>query len=144
LFNRPNPFIIAGDFNTHHSLWKSNSTDNTAGKSIYSSILEHPDAAILIPLNIANIIDPASGRESTINLINASSQFALNSTTTQGPYTDSDHLPIITTFNVSPVRLTIKSPSRIFDKSKWPQWNAALDNLLITSSYLELQDPAQL
>jgi hypothetical protein len=108
LFNRPNPFIIAGDFNAHHSLWESNSTVNTAGKSIHSAILEHPDAAILTPLNIGTRIDPASGKESTIDLIFASSQFALNSTTSQGPYTGSDHLPIITIINASPVRLSNK------------------------------------
>ena len=142
LFNRPNPFLIAGDFNAHHSLWESNSNENTAGKSIHSAILEHPDAAILTPLNIGTRIDPASGKESTIDLIFASSQFALNSTTLQGPYTNSDHLPIITIINASPVRLSNKLPAWIFDKSKWPQWNAALDNLLKLPTYLELQDPA--
>lgn len=115
LFNRPNPFIITGDFNAHHSLWESHFIENTTGKSIYSFILEHPDAAILTSTNIGTRIDPASGRESTIDLIIASSQFALNSTTTQGPYTGSDHLPMITTLNASPVLQTNKSPTWIFD-----------------------------
>jgi hypothetical protein len=144
LFNRPNPFIIAGDFNAHHSIWDSNSSENTTGKSIHSSILDHSDAAILNPINIGTRVDPASGREPTIDLIITSSRFSLNSVTTQGPYTGSNHLPIITTLNASPIRLTNKLPSWIFDKSKWPQWNAEFDNLFIASSYLEHQDPAQL
>jgi hypothetical protein len=36
--NRPNSFIIAGDFNAHHSAWESNSNVNTAGNSIYFNI----------------------------------------------------------------------------------------------------------
>jgi hypothetical protein len=141
LLNRPNPFIIAGDFNAHHSLWESNSIENTAGKSIYLSILEHPDATILTPKNIGTRINPATGKVSTIDLIIASSYFGLNSTITQGPYSGSDHLPIITTLNSKPVRQSTKPPSWIFDKSKWLLWNSTLGNLLIASSFPELQDP---
>ena len=142
LLNRPNPFIIAGDFNAHHSLWESNSIENTAAKSIYLSIHEHPDATILTPKNIGTRINPATGKVSTIDLIIASSYFGLNSTITQGPYSGSDHLPIITTLNSKPVRQSTKPPSWIFDKSKWPLWNSTLGNLLIASSFPELQDPA--
>jgi hypothetical protein len=61
LLKRHNPFIIAGDFNDHHSLWESNLMENTAGKAIYSFVLEHPDAAILTPKNVGTRINPVTG-----------------------------------------------------------------------------------
>jgi hypothetical protein len=56
------PFIVAGDFNAHHSLWESNSTENLAGKSIFAAITDHPDATIITPKDLGTRINPSSGR----------------------------------------------------------------------------------
>ncbi|KZS19750.1 Uncharacterized protein APZ42_013723 [Daphnia magna] len=91
--------------------------------------------------NAATQIDPGSGKPSPIDLIIASSQFALNSTINLGPYSGSDHLPIITTLNAHPTRLINKLSSRIFDKSKWPQWKSDLDCLLTANSFRDPHTP---
>jgi hypothetical protein len=49
LISRPNPFILAGDFNAHHQLWKSSRTVNIAGRSISNAILVNPDASFITP-----------------------------------------------------------------------------------------------
>jgi hypothetical protein len=141
LISRPNPFILAGDFNAHHQLWKSSPTVNIAGRSIYNAIIDHPDASLITPLNLGTRIDPSSGKPSTIDLFITSSQFVLNSNISLGPFCGSDDLPIFTTPNADPIRLSSKPPSWIFLKVKWPKWNADLKNCLTSSSFHELSDP---
>jgi hypothetical protein len=114
----PIPFIIAGDLNAHNSLWESNSTDNTAGKSICSVITDHPDATIITPKDLGTRINPSSGKSSTIDLIISSSRFALNAITSIGPFSGSDHFPIITTLNADPNRSPNRPPTWVFEKSK--------------------------
>ncbi|KZS09725.1 Uncharacterized protein APZ42_025983, partial [Daphnia magna] len=83
-------------------------------------------------------IDPGSDKSSTIDLIIASTQFALNSNITLGPYSGSDHLPIITTLNAHPTRLINNPSSWIFEKSKRPQWNSELYCFLTAKSFRNL------
>nr|CAH0103241.1 unnamed protein product [Daphnia galeata] len=75
--------------------------DNTADKAITAALTDHPDASLITPKDLGTRIDPCSGHRSTIDLIITSTSLALNATTFLGPYTGSDHLPIITTLNAN-------------------------------------------
>jgi len=118
LLNCPSPVIVTGDLNAHHSLWESNSADNTAGKAITAVLTDHPDASLITPKDLCTRINPCSDHRSTIDLIITSTSLALNATIFLGPYTGSDHLPIITTLNANPTRLHNKPPSWIFNVNK--------------------------
>ncbi|KZS12014.1 Uncharacterized protein APZ42_023101 [Daphnia magna] len=82
-------------------------------------------------------------KPSTIDLIITSSVFALNANISIGPYTGSDHLPISTTLNAEPTRLSHKPPSWIFNKPNWPHWNTELEVYLNSKSFKELTRPEQ-
>jgi hypothetical protein len=138
------PFIVAGDFNAHHSLWESNSTENLAGKSIFAAITDHPDATIITPKDLGTRIKPSSGKSSTIDLFISSSCLALNASTSLCPFSGSDHLPIITTLNADPIRSASKSPSWILPRAKWPSWNADLTHHLAATSFKDQTVPNQI
>jgi hypothetical protein len=117
LFTSPNPLIIAGDFNVHNTLWESNVSANHARQSIHDLLVDHPDATILTPKDLGIRFDPGTGKVSTIHLLITSLLYALNSTIKEGPSTGSDHLPIISTIDANPVRLSKSFPSWIFPKN---------------------------
>ncbi|EFX63481.1 hypothetical protein DAPPUDRAFT_268353 [Daphnia pulex] len=52
IFNRPNPVVIGGDFNGHHGMWESNAPANTAGKTIFETILNSQDICLITPTDL--------------------------------------------------------------------------------------------
>ncbi|KAK4013605.1 hypothetical protein OUZ56_026158 [Daphnia magna] len=117
--------------------------EKLSGKSIYSILTDHPDATLITPLDLGTKINPSSRKPSTIDLIITSPVFALNANISIGPYTGSDHLPISTTLNAEPTRLSHKPPSWIFNKPNWPHWNTELEVYLNSKSFKELTRPEQ-
>lgn len=88
----------------------------------------------------------SSVMSSTIDLIISSSSIPQpssipNAYTSLGPFSGSDHLPIIATLNTDPIRSTSKPPSWILPKAKWPSWNGDLTQLLVSISFKCLTAP---
>ena len=138
------PFILAGDLTAHHSLWESNAPENLAGKAIATTLIDSPEVSLITPKDLGTRINPSSGHRSTIDLIFSSPALSLNSSTILGPYLGSDHLPIFTTINANPTRLSYKQPSWILNQHKWPQWNMTLEQNLTAQSHSNIMDPSSL
>jgi ribonuclease HI/exonuclease III len=141
IFNRPNPVVIGGDFNGHHDVWESNATANTAGKTIFETILNSQDICLITPTDLGTRIDPASGKISTIDLTMTSSELASSATISIGPSLGSDHLPIILTLNTTPARISRQPPKWIINENKWGDWNHLIDTALIELKFSEIQNP---
>ncbi|EFX65982.1 hypothetical protein DAPPUDRAFT_116802 [Daphnia pulex] len=83
----------------------------------------------------------SSVMSSTIDLIISSSSIALNAYTSLGPFSGSDHFPIIATLNTDPIRSSSKPPSWILPKAKWASLNGDLTQLLVSISFKCLTAP---
>lgn len=135
LFSRPNPFIIGGDFNAHHSYWESNAVLNRGGNEIWNTLCEVDNALLVTPRDLGTRIDPSSGKTSTIDLLFASPTIAFDLKVSLGPNIGSDHRPVRSTFN-EPAIPHYNRPTRwLLDKERWPIWNNKPTELLIGSNF---------
>ncbi len=139
---RPNNYIIVGDFNAHHHLWESSCTINKAGKAVADTLQNQPDACLVTPSDLGTRFNPSTVKLSTIDLAIASSRLAMGASSSVGPFMGSDHLPVVTIFNASPIRSPTLTPSWKFDEKKWGLWNSDLSNHLDKKSFTSISDPA--
>lgn len=95
LFSRQSPFIVGGDFNSHHDMWESQANPNREGLSIWTTLMNSTDVALLTPPDFGTRIDPSTGKPSTIDLTFSSSAISIRAELTLGVVTPlgSDHLP---------------------------------------------------
>ncbi len=140
LLDRNHQFIVGGDLNGHHSFWSSTTRPNRSGKSIYSALLEIPDANLITPKNMATYINPGTGCESTIDLTFMSSTVSADSTIQTGPYMGSDHLPIIVTTILTPKDVHTGTPRWVFS-DKWPEWNKHIEKTLTNANFSSITAP---
>lgn len=117
--SRSQPFIIGGDFNSHHHMWESNTIPNTGGNSIWKTLMELPDIALLTPKDLCTRIDPSTNKQSTIDLTFTSAMLSLNTTVSSGHCMGSEHLPILTTFDERTLPNTNRPQRWIFNEEKW-------------------------
>lgn len=106
LIDRDNHFMIGGDFNAHHESWSRQTNPNKSGKSIYSALLQSPQATLITPHSLGTYINPSTCKTSTIDLMITTADVASDASISLGPYLGSDHLPVITIST----RLTPKDP----------------------------------
>ncbi|EFX71955.1 hypothetical protein DAPPUDRAFT_111204 [Daphnia pulex] len=135
------PYVVGGDFNGHHSLWEPNSIEKKAGKSIHEALIKHPNACLITTLNLGTRIDPASGKDSTIDLTITSPTIAVSTTFTPGPYMGSDHLPLIITLNARETRLINRPVSWKLNEDNWTQWNLHIEENLRQRNFINITDP---
>ncbi|KAI9559454.1 hypothetical protein GHT06_013444 [Daphnia sinensis] len=93
LIDRDNHFLIGGDFNAHHESWSRQTTPNKSGKSIYSALLQSPQATLITPHSLGTYINPSTSKTSTIDLMITTADIACDASISLGPYLGSDHLP---------------------------------------------------
>ena len=141
LFNRDNLFVVAGDFNGHHSLWEDGCTINRAGRAVADALLTNHDACLITPVDLGTRVNPSSGKASTIDLTLSSSRLALGTTASLGPFMGSDHLPVLFTLDATPTRSTSRAPAWILDDKKWGPWNSDLSKALNDLSFSSISDP---
>ncbi|XP_025413600.1 uncharacterized protein LOC112685808 [Sipha flava] len=120
----PSPFIINGDFNSHHTSWASKSTDRR-GKEFYKSV--DNDNIVILNNNEPTHINIANGLMSNIDLSLSNSALAQRlKWNVYKNITSSDHFPII-----------IKYLSRTNDSTKGERWNLKNPNWSLYSELLE-------
>jgi hypothetical protein len=119
LINSSNMFVTGGDFNSHHGAWESNARANKAGRSIMDALLQQQNACLITPPDFGTRVDPATGKESTIDLVFTSPLLAANSTIKKGPHLGSDHIPILINLNAQPVRSSGRPTTWILNDKKW-------------------------
>lgn len=74
-------------------MWESNANVNRRGRSIYSAMVDHPDATLITPSDLGTRLDPISGNCSTFDLSITSSALSINASVKVGPVLGSDHFP---------------------------------------------------
>jgi ribonuclease HI len=141
LISAGNNFVTGGDFNGHHGAWESNARANKAGRSIMDALLQQQNACLITPPDLGTRVDPATGKESTIDLVFTSPSLASNSTITKGPHLGSDHIPILIYLNAQPVRSSGRPTTWILNDKKWASWNSSLDSYLAEENFLQIVDP---
>lgn len=94
IFNSPDHFVVASDFNAHHPILESVCTANRCGNFIADLIVNHSQATLVTPKDLGTQVDPASGKISTIDLCLMTTQLALGLSVSLGPYMGSDHLSV--------------------------------------------------
>ncbi len=143
LFNRPNPILVGGDFNGHHSMWESDTQTNKAGRSISEALLNSNSICLLTPHNLGTRIDPSTGKPTTIDLTIASSSLATSPSITTSQHMGSDHLPLTILLNASPARNTGQPATWITNDKKWNDWNALIDETLQDANFHSLTNPTE-
>ncbi|KAI9559469.1 hypothetical protein GHT06_013461 [Daphnia sinensis] len=113
LIDRDNHFLIGGDFNAHHESWSRQTTPNKSGKSIYSALLQSPQATLITPHSLGTYINPSTSKTSTIDLMITTADIACDASISLGPYLGSDHLPVITNTRLTPKDPIIPPPPQM-------------------------------
>lgn len=120
----PQPFLITGDFNSHNTLWGSHKTD-IRGKIIEKLIISRN-------LILLNNLQPThfnltTGNTSVIDLTICSCELAVKMEWKVLDYLyNSDHYPIIVTFNEELTSPTIHTPKWKFHKADWTHSKTSL------------------
>lgn len=143
LIDSKNEFIVGGDFNGHHGLWETNTRENKSGKSIYSALIDHPEANLITPHGLTTYINPGSGKESTIDLTFTSPTVSVDASVRQGPYLGSDHLPLIIQTDATLNKTHSHAPRWVFTDDKWPSWNSQISCTLAEKNFINCSDPTE-
>lgn len=131
-----NPFILLGDFNSHHTLWGSYKID-TRGLRIESSIEE--SNMVLLNSGQSTHINISNGKLSAIDLTFSSITLAqkCNWSVSDYPY-DSDHYPIF--ISICSLSRNIPTPPQHskwnFNKADWNKFQKLIDNELSQKTFL--------
>lgn len=131
-----NPFILLGDFNSHHTLWGSYKID-TRGLRIESSIEE--SNMVLLNSGQSTHINISNGKLSAIDLTFSSITLAqkCNWSVSDYPY-DSDHYPIF--ISICSLSRNIPTPPQHskwnFNKADWNKFQKLIDNELSQKNLL--------
>lgn len=143
LFNlSSNSCIIGGDFNAHSSTWEDGHQDNQCGRIISQLLLEDSPLILTTPRNLGTRPNPHASTNSTIDLTFMSPELAILSSTVLGPYWSSDHLPVFIDLNINIPSSTPSSSRWKFKNNLWQDWNSEIHKLLLSSNFLDIQDPA--
>lgn len=131
----PRPFLILGDFNSHNTLWGSQSTD-TRGKCM-EQILDDPNITLL-NTGAATHFAPSSGTFSAIDLSISSAQLAPTLTWEASPHLyDSDHFPIQILLSDSTKQRIEVLPRWKLQQANWDQYAHIVDATIDT---LDMED----
>ncbi|XP_063381153.1 uncharacterized protein LOC134667662 [Cydia fagiglandana] len=125
----PPPFILLGDFNSHHYYWGSERCD-TRGR-IIADWLDSHDNIVLLNTDQPTHFDSSTGRTSNIDLTiasqNIASYFEWNAF---DDLYDSDHFPILVKSLVNDVTPTSNCMTKRwkFHAADWSQFREEIDN----------------
>lgn len=128
LLIRPNPVIIAGDFNAKHPEINTNKKDanniNNMGKSLHTFIEQHK--AVHQPTTFPTYI--TANCQTRPDLIFTNTRFHYTLSTQQGRQNPSDHMPIHMQVDATPDTITIP-PRRSFPKADWNSFREKTSHL---------------
>lgn len=90
------------------------------GRCVFEALLDYPDATLVTPVDFGTRVGfcPTNASESTIDLTIVYPALSVCVSIVKGPYSGSDHLPIISTFNATPTKGSVKVPRWLFDDKK--------------------------
>jgi hypothetical protein len=143
LIDQDNYFLIGGDFNAHHESWSHQTTPNNSGKSIYSALLQSPQATLIAPHSLCTYINPSTGKTSTIDLMITTAEIACDASISLGPYLGSDHLPVITNTRLTPKDPIIPPAKWILNDDHWHELNAAIAANLNNKRLVDMNHPQE-
>lgn len=132
MIERDNHFLLGGDFNAHHESWSHQTTPNKSGKSIYSALLQSPQAPLITAHSLGTYVNPSTGKSLTIDCMITAVDIACNASITLGPYLGSDHLPVIINTILFPKYPIIPPNKWLLNDDHWYQLNAAIAAVLNT------------
>jgi hypothetical protein len=135
--------MIGGDFNAHHESWSHQTTPKKSGKSIYSALLQSPQATLKTPHSLGTYINPSTGKTSTIDLMITTAEIACDASISLSPYLGSDHLPVITNTRLTPKDPIIPSAKWILNDDHWHELNAAIAADLNNKRLVDMDHPQE-
>lgn len=103
--------------------------------------MDHPNAALITPLDLATRQDPTTGKISTIDLTFTSSSLSLNAKISVKQSLDRGHFPVTINLNAAPTRSPSRPSTWILDEKKWGVWNSDLAKSLQDSNINYITDP---
>ena len=120
--------LILGDFNAHHPLWDTRHPENPTGNHLVQSLLHNPDLSVITPVNLNTYFHSALRQFSTLDLCIVSCNLVPQSSVQLGQDLGSDHSPIFTQLNFSPILSPSKRrPHWIFGNTN--QWQKYISSL---------------
>jgi len=60
--------LVSGDFNAHHRLWISRTTNNRTGNNLVNTLTHFPELSIATPKDLATYVDYGTMSQSTLDL----------------------------------------------------------------------------
>ena len=136
----PKPFILIGDFNSHHTLWGSKDT-NDRGRIIEEFITEHD--LVLLNDKISTYLHSATGSYSSLDLAICSPEiFPVLNWKVVDDLHGSDHFPI----QVSEVGPSVQQrPQRWkLHQSNWEQFRVHCEQTIYPSAFEDCENPIEL
>ena len=100
--------IIVGDFNAHNHMWDIVSVENATGSHLADVLLNDPSLCLLTPLNMPTYYHVPTRQFSTLDLCIVSVDLYSQSNICTGEDIGSDHAPVYTEINFSPLLLLLK------------------------------------
>ena len=120
--------LIVGDFNAHHPLWDSRHSENSTGTNLIQSLIQNPDLSVVTPMNLNTYYHTALRQFSTLDLCITNCELVPLCSVQLGQDLGSDHSPIQTNMNFSPILCLFKRrPRWIFGNST--QWQKFVSSL---------------
>ena len=120
----PPPYVIVGDFNSHHTFWGSRCSDHRGNKIMKFIEFEN---LCLLNSGDATYHNVANNSFSAIDLSLCSpSLFQGFSWETHSSTLSSDHFPIVIKFTKTPI-VSVRPPSWKIENADWNKFNSSLD-----------------
>ena len=122
------PCIIVGDFNAHHSLWRTKGRDSATGSNLVAALFNFPDICLLTPPDLQTYFHVPTRSYSTLDLCFLSSELFSIAHLSLLDDLGGDHTPILISLNFSPIMVAGKTKRRwVFgQEGSWNLWRAAL------------------
>lgn len=119
--------IIVGDFNAHHNLWDTQSTENSSGHNLADILFNEPGLCLLTPVNFPTYYNVPNRKFSTLDLSIISVDLYNSANIKIGKDLGSDHAPVHIDINFIPDNTPFKRRRKwIFNPKLWDDWSRNL------------------